>query len=131
MVRGKFGYVELAELLMFLFASNIELSLITLRTLPAFKRYDAEKQQSNSRGRWKHGEVGGELKVQFVYREGKEAVEALYAQPQNFEGDDFEWTPKRVIVNGERVYSTPATGLWWESAQVRHYLEINSALCES
>ena len=85
MVRGKFGYVELAELLMFLFASNIELSLITLRTLPAFKRYDAEKQQSNSGGRWKHGEVGGELKVQFVYREGKEAVEALYAQPQNFE----------------------------------------------
>ena len=118
MVRGKFGYVELAELMVFLFSSNIDVSAITLRTVPMFKRFDQAKQEACSRGRWKHAEVGGELRVTFGYREGREAVEALYGCAANFVDNDFEWTPNRVVTNGERVYSTPATGLWWGTAQV-------------
>ena len=118
MVRGRFGYVELGELMHFLFSSNVDLASITLRTIPKFKRFDQDKQESKSRGRWSLTEVGGELRIPFRYRSGKEAVEALYCEAANFEGDDFEWVPKRVSVNNERVYSTPATGKWWASAQV-------------
>ena len=117
-VRGRFGYVELAELMTFLFASSVDFTSITLRSVPMFKRFDQEKQESRSTGRWKCQEVGAEMKIPFRYRAGKEAVEALYAEATNFEGGDFEWVPKHATRNDERLYSTPATGKWWASTQV-------------
>ena len=122
LLRGRFGYVELAELMTFLFASNVDLASITLRSIPMFKRFDQQKQESKSRGRWKCAEVGGDLKIAFRYRAGNEAVAALYAESANFEGDDFEWLPKRLTSGNERLYSTPATGHWWASAQVSNVL---------
>ena len=77
LVRGRFGYIELAELMTFLFASNVDLASITLRSIPVFKRFDQRKQESRSRGRWKCAEVGGDLKIAFRYRAGNEAVAAL------------------------------------------------------
>ena len=118
MVRGRVRYVELAELMTFLFVSNVDLASITLRSVPKFKRFDQERQERRSRERWKRSDVGGDLRIGFRYRAGKEAVEALYAEAANFVGDDFEWLPKQPMLNGERVYSTPATGLWWQSAHV-------------
>ena len=118
LVRGQFGYVELAEFMTFLFLSNMDLASITFRSIPLFKRFDQHKPESKNRGKWKGVAVGGDLKIAFRYCAGEEAVASLYAESANFEGDDFEWLPKRLTSGDELLYSTHAIGRWWAPAQV-------------
>jgi hypothetical protein len=51
------------------------------------------------------------------YRDPIQALASLFSSPKNGEG--FCLTPQmKTTSNGERMYTTPDTGEWWEAIQV-------------
>jgi hypothetical protein len=51
------------------------------------------------------------------YRDPIQALASLFSSPKNGEG--FCLTPQmKTTSNGERMYTTPDTGEWWEAMQV-------------
>lgn len=73
-----------------------------------------EKSYYNENDEWRSQEIQG---YKLHHRDSLIALETLFSSPMNAE--NFEIKPiTQHDTNGDRIYSTPATGKWWHFMQV-------------
>lgn len=85
---------------------------VTVKSAVDVQNY--EKSYYREDDGWQSQEIQG---YKLHHRDSLVALESLFSSPMNAENFDIKPTTK-YDASGKRIYSTPATGVWWQLMQV-------------